>query len=61
MLIPPFRLPLIVRVSVIKDKVPGAAPTSPAKFSDDEIATLAAYVTRPFESTEITDAFVDPP
>ena len=59
--IPPFRLPLIVNVSLIRDKVPGAAPISPEKFSVEEIATLAAYVNRPFESTENTAAFVAPP
>jgi len=39
---PPPGPPLIVNVSVIKDIVPGDAPASPAKFSEEEIATLAA-------------------
>ena len=48
-------------ISLIKDRVPGEAPASPAKFSVEEIATLAAYVNRPLESTENTAAFVEPP
>ena len=59
--IPPEGPPLMVSVSLIKDKLPGDAPASPAKFNVEEIATLAAYVNRPFESTENTAAFVAPP